>query len=138
MNGVGEGPQSARCEPCGRFTASHLGAAISLQTSLLAGVLARGDRFEPLGSGSPATVPDQYFRAQDGTWFAVSVLTEAQWQTLLFDGTPRRFALAPNVAPPPGFAAPPEAARPDNDPSGRDEYSLYSGPRKLDHPLSYT
>lgn len=63
-----------------RLTASHLGAAISLQTTRLAEHFATGLPVLPAGSASVRCAPDRYFRAQDLVWFAVSVLSQRHWE----------------------------------------------------------
>lgn len=58
-----------------------LAAALSLQSSRLAEYFAdpTAPPPEPLGSAAATTAPHQAFRCLDGTWIAIGVETDAQW-----------------------------------------------------------
>lgn len=61
---------------------SQMHAAIALQTSRLGHYFATGKAPGPMGSAVPHVVPSQAFRARDGRWINVSVVTPGQWSAL--------------------------------------------------------
>ncbi|MBO0685780.1 MAG: CoA transferase, partial [Candidatus Dormibacteraeota bacterium] len=61
---------------------SQMHAAIALQTSRLGHYFSTGEAPRPMGSGVPHVVPSQAFRARDGRWINVSVVTPRQWSSL--------------------------------------------------------
>jgi crotonobetainyl-CoA:carnitine CoA-transferase CaiB-like acyl-CoA transferase len=61
---------------------SQMHAAIALQTSRLGHYFATGRAPRPMGSAVPHIVPSQAFRARDGRWINVSVVTPEQWRGL--------------------------------------------------------
>lgn len=61
---------------------SQMHAAIALQTSRLGHYFATGKAPGPMGSAVPHVVPSQAFRARDGRWINVSVVTPGQWSSL--------------------------------------------------------
>lgn len=81
-----------------RVTASHLGSAITVSMSRIAEYFTTGAAPDPLGGGSAATVPHQYFRCQDGQFLAVGVEKDVQWQGFC------RAVRRPDLAEDPRFA----------------------------------
>ena len=64
------------------ITTAQLYAAIALQTSRLGHYFSTGRAPRPMGSAVPHIVPSQAFRARDGRWINVSVVTSRQWAAL--------------------------------------------------------
>ena len=64
-----------------KIETSMVQAALNAQATRLAAYFATGEVPRPMGSASPAIVPDQVFETQDGR-IAASVTRERQWKSL--------------------------------------------------------